>query len=158
METKDNLYNDDIENCVICFENINNNYAKLKCSHKFCISCFVQHARLNNTCPLCRDEFSIKPKKNLEMSDEIRNNLVYHIVHKCSADTDIFKHLKRIYNNPDYYYDKQYEYIDRNGVINRKIKKSSGLEKRKRMGILHNNYIRQIVNMIVNDVKNWYEN
>ena len=37
--------------------------AKLDCGHTYCISCFTQHARLSNKCPLCRDSFAPEPKK-----------------------------------------------------------------------------------------------
>ena len=40
--------------CVICLENIGKYKSTLKCGHEFCTECLIQHAVLNNKCPMCR--------------------------------------------------------------------------------------------------------
>ena len=51
--------------CCICMEEsaMQKGQAKLDCGHTYCISCFTQHARISNKCPLCRDSFAPEPKK-----------------------------------------------------------------------------------------------
>ena len=49
--------------CVICGESMKNNCCMLKCNHMFCTSCFAEHSRNSNSCPLCRVEYCTKPKK-----------------------------------------------------------------------------------------------
>ena len=142
------------EMCTICLENIQNDCATLKCNHSFCISCFVQHSRLNNTCPLCRSEFSIKPKKQIVMSDLVRENLIEYISNKFDANTDTFIHTKRIFSNPDYYYKKRYEYFNNH----KKLKRSTGVEKQGRIKTLYNKNIKMMIEKTISDVQNWYEN
>ena len=42
--------------CPICFTNITKNkgFVKTPCKHTFCYKCFMEWARGNNNCPLCR--------------------------------------------------------------------------------------------------------
>ena len=63
------------EQCIICMEP-KIGLASLPCEHEFCVSCFAQHARETNTCPLCRDEFTCKPKKTEHLSDTLINGMV----------------------------------------------------------------------------------
>ena len=47
--------------CNICLEDMNGRgRVVLKCKHVMCPECFAMHARINNTCPFCRDEFAPK--------------------------------------------------------------------------------------------------
>jgi hypothetical protein len=52
------LAEEDHEECPICLEPISEGLVVLKCKHKFCASCFAQHARSDNKCGLCRDQFA----------------------------------------------------------------------------------------------------
>jgi hypothetical protein len=54
--------------CCICMdkEATQKGHAKLDCGHMYCISCFAQHARNSNKCPLCRDVFAPAPKEERE--------------------------------------------------------------------------------------------
>jgi hypothetical protein len=49
--------------CPCCLEEIKNGIVILKCSHVYCPSCYAEHSRHDNKCPMCRDEFASKPKK-----------------------------------------------------------------------------------------------
>jgi hypothetical protein len=63
LKTRISTFQDPDEECGICMEAMQGT-ASMKCGHQMCISCFAQHARLNNTCPFCRDEFvDSKPLK-----------------------------------------------------------------------------------------------
>tara|TARA_A100001011_G_scaffold371352_1_gene428593 strand:+ start:2391 stop:2987 length:597 start_codon:yes stop_codon:yes gene_type:complete len=62
--------------CAICMEPMKGKVT-LRCGHEMCPDCFAQHARQNNTCPFCREEFSCKPKKRREqMSDVVVDAIV----------------------------------------------------------------------------------
>jgi hypothetical protein len=66
LKTKATALQDDHNNeCPICMEPCQG-VTILKCGHLMCPDCFAQHARLNNTCPFCRDEFAEKPRKQRE--------------------------------------------------------------------------------------------
>jgi len=52
------LAEEDHDECPICLEPISEGLVVLKCKHKFCASCFAQHARSDNKCGLCRDQFA----------------------------------------------------------------------------------------------------
>lgn len=65
------------EECVICNSPMENEYCKLNCDHKFCVSCIMMHARNNNNCPMCRYEICEKPKKR----ESISSLMLSHIVH-----------------------------------------------------------------------------
>ena len=54
--------------CNLCMESMRDRgRVALKCAHEMCPECFAKHARVNHTCPFCRDEFSTKPKKQVKM-------------------------------------------------------------------------------------------
>ena len=55
--------------CLICTEPMQGKVS-LKCGHELCPECYAKHARLNNTCPFCRDEFAPKPKIREKLPDE----------------------------------------------------------------------------------------
>ena len=63
------------ECCVICMEP-KSGIASLPCGHEFCTDCFAQHSRETNQCPLCRDEFTCKPKKSEHLSEALINGMV----------------------------------------------------------------------------------
>lgn len=66
---------DDYE-CAICMEPMQGKVS-LRCGHEMCPDCFARHARVNNTCPFCREEFSCKPKRLREtMSDTVSDAIV----------------------------------------------------------------------------------
>tara|TARA_B100000902_G_scaffold393093_1_gene446719 strand:+ start:1270 stop:1650 length:381 start_codon:yes stop_codon:yes gene_type:complete len=84
------------DTCDICTENMEGRgRVTLKCGHYMCPSCFAEHARVNNTCPYCRDEFASKIKRNervpLEMVESI---IVSHII----SDTDFYRGINRRIN------------------------------------------------------------
>jgi len=56
------LLEDPLE-CMVCYENIDNESVTLKCGHIYCVTCFVSHMRLTNTCAACRAEICEPPKK-----------------------------------------------------------------------------------------------
>lgn len=71
----------DLENCCICFENIEQLYAKWKCGHYFHKHCIENW---NQSCPLCRnnenienldkDNSSNNPSKNIMSITGLRKN------------------------------------------------------------------------------------
>jgi hypothetical protein len=50
-------------------ESINDNICLLKCKHSFGVSCYSNHIRVKNTCPLCRAEICCKPKSMKKIPD-----------------------------------------------------------------------------------------
>ena len=71
-----NYQEDKIEECIICYEKMNNNISILPCGHTCCVSCLMQHARENNNCPTCRKELCIKPKKIEKMPEQVLSNII----------------------------------------------------------------------------------
>lgn len=93
------------EPCVICGDIMEQDCCKLKCNHKFCASCFAQHSRVSDKCPLCRTSVSGQDVKIMEkMNTYISNGII-------SEET--FRSRKYIVlNDPDNMY-LCYEAIDR---------------------------------------------
>jgi hypothetical protein len=75
-ESRGELGGEHDDNCPICLEPINNGLVILKCNHRFCPSCFAQHSRVANNCPMCRDEFSTKPKTVVPMPRHVRESII----------------------------------------------------------------------------------
>lgn len=61
--------------CSICMEEMEGRVT-MKCGHEMCPECFANHARVNHTCPFCRDEFA---KKN-EVREKIPAESISAIV------------------------------------------------------------------------------
>lgn len=55
--------------CPIClYENLKeNNFVQTKCGHKFCKKCTTKWLKIQNNCPMCREDIKIvklTPKKS----------------------------------------------------------------------------------------------
>ena len=61
-----NIDHTEIPTCLICTEPMKGRVT-LGCQHEMCPDCFAQHARLNNNCPFCREEFAPAPKKQTKL-------------------------------------------------------------------------------------------
>jgi hypothetical protein len=66
-----------VPTCTICMEEMDGRVS-MKCGHEMCCDCFAQHARVNNTCPFCRDEFS----KKVEVREKIPVESIESIVNQ----------------------------------------------------------------------------
>jgi len=64
--------------CSICMEYMCGKVT-LNCGHELCPECFAQHARINNTCPFCRETFASKVKKATKMPLEHIDIISKHI-------------------------------------------------------------------------------
>lgn len=76
----------DEEVCCICMETMVGNVT-LKCNHEMCPNCFAQHSRVNNTCPLCREEFAPPPKTKTRISTNLSEHMINEVVDTC-LDSD----------------------------------------------------------------------
>lgn len=74
------------EVCCICMETMVGNVT-LKCNHEMCPNCFAQHSRVNNTCPLCREEFAPPPKTKTRISTNLSEHMINEVVDAC-LDSD----------------------------------------------------------------------
>lgn len=85
------------EGCLICCSDVMEGEAKLSCGHKLCTECFARHARVNHTCPFCREPFADKVKKKELIPDDQITHIVHRIFYNSSTAPDYFqKHLERI--------------------------------------------------------------
>jgi hypothetical protein len=86
--------------CCVCMdeEATKKGQAKLDCGHTYCISCFAQHARLSNKCPLCRTSFAPEPKEEREkipsfvIADQVQDQLDRFLPSEADAE-DVFGFL-----------------------------------------------------------------
>lgn len=85
MELSDKIKETSFE-CPICYDTIKDNQVMNKCGHKLCISCFSQHIRENNNCPMCRVEICQKPKKIIKMPTEMRRQLIQKTIEETYED------------------------------------------------------------------------
>ena len=81
------------DECIICYETIVEGNVKLKCNHKYCLSCFVQHMRTKSECAYCRQEVCEvpPPKKVLEMSTDTRRAILHHFMENSEDIAEMFK-------------------------------------------------------------------
>ena len=82
------------DECIICYEAITDGNVKLKCNHKYCLSCFIQHMRTKNECAYCRQKVCDdlpEPKKQLEMVTETRRALLDHFMNNSTDITELYK-------------------------------------------------------------------
>lgn len=66
------------EECIICFEPIEEDVVILKCNHLYCVSCSIKHFRTKTSCPLCQCE--IIEKNTFMDKNEIPEILVEQII------------------------------------------------------------------------------
>jgi len=86
--------------CCVCMdkEATQKGQAKLDCGHTYCISCFAQHARNSNKCPLCRDVFAPAPKEVREkipsfvIGDQVQDQLDRFLPSEADAEA-VFGYL-----------------------------------------------------------------
>lgn len=76
IKTSKALNDTEDNSCPVCMDPIINGIVVLKCTHKLCPSCYASQARVDNKCPLCRDEFAVKPKTTDPMPDQVRDSLI----------------------------------------------------------------------------------
>ena len=81
------------DECIICYETIVEGNVKLKCNHKYCLSCFVQHMRTKSECAYCRQEVCDvpAPKKQLEMTTDTRRAILDHFMEHSEDIAEMFK-------------------------------------------------------------------
>jgi len=77
VETPSNLYSSinsfeyppfedifpEVIECMVCYEEIENEKVSLKCGHSYCVQCFIKHMRVGNNCAGCRAHICDPPKK-----------------------------------------------------------------------------------------------
>ena len=51
------------EECMVCYEEVNDEKVTIKCGHTYCVECFVKHMRTQGTCAYCRKEVCKLPEK-----------------------------------------------------------------------------------------------
>lgn len=68
--------------CSICMEDMNERgHVMMKCKHEMCPECFAMHARVNHTCPFCRDVFAPKTVVNESIPlDTVEQIIVEHLL------------------------------------------------------------------------------
>lgn len=95
--------------CSICLENMYYYYVTTNCEHYFHSNCLLTWQKRNNTCPLCRNIFKIKPNI-IEYIIENQNILVVKFLFICVIfgfiignliyfDIILNKELKTYYQN-----------------------------------------------------------
>lgn len=95
----------DSEPCAICYEPKIFSHATLKCSHSYCLDCFVTHCRSENKCPLCRDEFASIVKKPNVALNEYKDAIAY-----MSMKTKQHKYKDDVLELPQYIYSQLNDY------------------------------------------------
>lgn len=84
--------------CDLCMESMKDRgCVTLKCAHKMCPECFAKHARINHTCPFCRDEFAPKIESKGKQSipyEQIEDIIIEHIL----SDRDFYYGINRRIN------------------------------------------------------------
>lgn len=81
MTSAELVQEEELEECMICYEHVTNEKVSLKCGHSYCVDCFVKHMRINNTCAYCRTEVCEPPPSNKkQMTTETRHALIHRSI------------------------------------------------------------------------------
>lgn len=86
--------------CPICYdESGSDSYVTLKCSHKFCLACFMKNINyINVKCPLCRD-LIIEAEPILETYNHLlqqTNNLTMYNNHLLAIDNEKTEEIEEL--------------------------------------------------------------
>jgi len=93
-----NIDKTEIPTCLICTDPMKGRVT-LGCNHEMCPDCFAQHARLNNNCPFCREEFAPAPKKQTKLPVELLSTMADQWAseqYARGAPTDYFKKQREV--------------------------------------------------------------
>lgn len=75
--------------CPVCLCDISDSECRLKCSHKLCVDCFANVARMRNDCPMCRSEISTTVvKKIVAPTEHVVDALVLEELDATYSDRD----------------------------------------------------------------------
>ena len=126
-----NIDQTEIPTCLICTEPMKGRVT-LGCEHEMCPDCFAQHARLNNNCPFCREEFAPAPKKQTKLP-----------IYSLEAMADQWASEEYAGGAPPDYFKNQ-----------RKI----NLERTEGGGVEHLRWlVRENAKILMTKVKDWYD-
>ena len=66
-----------MDDCPICKERLSQtNLCKTICGHSYCLSCMIKHSKVNNRCPLCREEiFEMNTESETETEEDSESDL-----------------------------------------------------------------------------------
>ena len=117
--------------CPVCHTKITNGEVTLKCSHKLCVPCFTQWARMANTCPCCRDTFAEPPQKEEKQTKKITGVIARGIITTHETELNDYSHIRVMELN----------------------KKRTDAEKL----ALINDIINYNINIMASRMVNWYE-
>jgi hypothetical protein len=91
-----------VDECMVCYEDIEREKVSLKCGHAYCVQCFIKHMRVGNNCAACRAHICDPPKKhgnrilsNTEISDVIEHNLNHEPDFIKAIHTDLNTQTKK---------------------------------------------------------------
>ena len=94
------------EECIICFDPIEEDLVILKCNHMYCVSCSIKHFR-KKTCPLCQCEI-VEENTNInrrEIPERFVNEIISDEIDFMTMNSEnkdilsvIYLFLKRIFN------------------------------------------------------------
>lgn len=103
LESKDNKK----EECVICFEPIEQDVVILRCNHIYCVSCSIKHFRTKTTCPLCQCEI-VEENTNInrrEIPERFVNEIINDEIDFMTMNSEnkdilsvIYLFLERVFN------------------------------------------------------------
>ncbi len=123
-----------MSDCPCCHEPITNGNVTLNCTHQLCVQCFTKWARLNNTCPCCREVFAEKPKvaptTKVLTEQTIKTMVDQHIAEPLDENETLFFQISLI--------------VDRSKFSDRKK--------------LYKYYVQQHITKMVQSISQWYEN
>jgi SNF2 family DNA or RNA helicase len=96
------INNNNSEECIICFQEMNNKIAYYKCGHYFCFDCIFVTRRQNDKCPYCRiqtkdDElYVITKKKNQKYNSKI--NRMLDLINSKNEKFIIYTQFEKVMN------------------------------------------------------------
>jgi hypothetical protein len=82
--------------CNVCFTAIETRWVGHNCDHELCETCFLRIIETSDKCPMCREQLSYIPPKNIIIQNSIQYNINNQYIHNFTLNTFNYDDLRQI--------------------------------------------------------------
>lgn len=90
--------NKEPDTCSICLEILGNNRSTTSCGHTFCTDCLMTSVRLNQNCPMCRQQVGRQINQPTDSDSDSDSDLEIVVDSDSELDSDTDDEAERIEN------------------------------------------------------------
>jgi hypothetical protein len=82
--------------CPVCFMAMETRHVGHNCAHELCETCFLRIIETTDKCPICREQLSYIPPKNIIIQNSIQYNINNQYIHDFTLNTFNYDDLRQI--------------------------------------------------------------